>query len=214
MKKSNIDAVIFDLDGVVTNSTPLHSLAWKTMFDQFLKNQAGKTATPFREFTHEEDYLAYVDGKPRYTGVKSFLESRGFNLPFGDPSQEPGQESICALGNLKDQLFNQMLTEQGVEIYPSTIELIHTLKDSGIPLGLATSSKNAARVLDITGLSDLFQTRVDGIVSAELGLEGKPSPDIFHKACDQLGAAYDRSVIIEDANSGVEAGYRGHFGWY
>jgi len=212
MKKSNIDAVIFDLDGVVTNSTPLHSLSWKTMFDQFLKNQAGKTATPFREFTHEEDYLAYVDGKPRYTGVKSFLESRGFNLPFGDPSQEPGQESICALGNLKDQLFNQMLTEQGVEIYPSTIELIHTLKDSGIPLGLATSSKNAARVLDITGLSDLFQTRVDGIVSAELGLEGKPSPDIFHKACDQLGAAYDRSVIIEDANSGVEAGYRGHFG--
>lgn len=212
MNTSKIDAVIFDLDGVITNSTPLHSLAWKEMFDQFLKDQATKTSTPFREFTHEEDYLAYVDGKPRYIGVKSFLESRGIDLPFGNPSQEPGQDTICALGNLKNQLFNQMLTDRGVDIYASSVEFIHTLKDSGIPLGLATSSKNATRVLELTGLIDLFQTRVDGIVSAELGLEGKPSPDIFQKACDQLGAAYDRSVIVEDANSGVEAGYRGHFG--
>ncbi len=212
MNTTKIDAVIFDLDGVITNSTPLHSQAWKEMFDQFLKDQASKTSTPFREFTHEEDYLAYVDGKPRYIGVKSFLESRGIDLPFGDPSQEPGQDTICALGNRKDQLFNQMLSEQGVDIYASSVEFIHTLKDAGIPLGLATSSKNATRVLELTGLIDLFQTRVDGIVSAELGLEGKPSPDIFQEACDQLGASYDRSVIIEDANSGVEAGYRGHFG--
>ncbi len=212
MNKSSIDAIIFDLDGVITNSTPLHSQAWKEMFDQFLKAQAKKTSTPFQEFTHERDYLKYVDGKPRYIGVKSFLESRGFDLSSGDPSQEPGQDTICALGNMKNQLFNQMLTERGVDVYESSVEFIHTLKDSGISLGLATSSKNAARVLEITGLSDLFQTCMDGIVSAELGLEGKPSPDIFHIACDQLGAAYDRSVIIEDANSGVEAGYRGHFG--
>jgi len=212
MNKTSIDAIIFDMDGVITNSTPLHSQAWKEMFDQFLKVQAKKTSTPFQEFTHKGDYLKYVDGKPRYIGVKSFLESRGVDLPFGDPSQEPGQDSICALGNMKNQLFNQLLTEQGVDIHESSIEFIHTLKDSGISLGLATSSKNAARVLELTGISDLFQTRVDGIVSAELGLEGKPSPDIFHTACDQLGAAYDRSVIIEDANSGVEAGYRGHFG--
>jgi len=212
MNKSSIDAIIFDLDGVITNSTPLHSQAWKEMFDQFLKDQAKKTSTSFQEFTHENDYLKYVDGKPRYIGVKSFLESRGINLPFGDPSQESGQDTICALGNMKNQLFNQLLTEQGVDIYESSIEFIHTLKNSGVSLGLATSSKNAARVLELTGLSDLFQTRVDGIVSAELGLEGKPSPDIFHTACDQLGAAYDRSVIIEDANSGIEAGYRGHFG--
>ncbi|RLC98528.1 MAG: beta-phosphoglucomutase, partial [Chloroflexota bacterium] len=212
MNKSSIDAIIFDLDGVITNSTPLHSQAWKEMFDQFLNAKAKKTSTPFQEFTHEGDYLKYVDGKPRYIGVKSFLESRGVNLPFGDPSQEPGQDTICALGNMKNQLFNQMLTERGVDVYESSVEFIHTLKDSGISLGLATSSKNAARVLEITGLSDLFQTCVDGIVSAELGLEGKPSPDIFHTACDKLGAAYDRSMIIEDANSGVEAGYRGHFG--
>ena len=173
MSKSSIDAIIFDLDGVITNSTSLHSQAWKEMFDQFLKAKANKTSTPFQEFTHEGDYLKYVDGKPRYIGVKSFLESRVVDLPFGDPSQEPGQDSICALGNMKNQLFNQLLTERGVDIYDSSIEFIHTLKDSGISLGLATSSKNAARVLELTGISDLFQTRVDGIVSAELGLEGK-----------------------------------------
>ena len=212
MKKSSIEAVIFDMDGVITNSTPLHSQAWKEMFDQFLKVQAEKTSTPFQEFTHGEDYLSYVDGKPRYIGVKSFLESRGIHLPYGDPTQEPGMDTICALGNRKDQLFNQFLTEQGIDIYQSSIEFVHTLKESGISLGLATSSKNAPRVMELTGLSELFQTRVDGNVSAELGLEGKPSPDIFHEACDQLGAAYDRSVIIEDAISGVEAGSRGHFG--
>ena len=211
MKTPNIDAVIFDLDGVITNSTPLHSQAWKEMFDDFLKKLSRETDTPFREFTHE-DYLAYVDGKPRYIGVKSFLESRGLDLPYGHPDQEPNQETICGLGNLKNKLFNQLLTEQGVEIYATSIEFIHELKDAGVPLGLATSSKNAERVLELTGLSDLFQTRVDGLVSAELGLEGKPSPDIFQTACDNLGADYSRSVIIEDANSGVQAGYRGHFG--
>jgi len=211
MMKSVIDAVIFDMDGVITNSTPLHSRAWKGMFDQFLKIQTEKTSIPFKEFTHQ-DYLIYVDGKPRYHGVKSYLESRGFDLPFGDPSQEPGYDTVCALGNMKNQLFNLILTDQGVEVYQSSLDLIHSLKTAGISIGLATSSKNAARVLELTGISDLFQSQVDGIVSAELGLAGKPAPDIFHKACDDLGAAYDRSVVIEDANSGVEAGYRGHFG--
>jgi beta-phosphoglucomutase family hydrolase len=212
MKSTLIDAVIFDLDGVITNSTPLHSNAWKKMFDQFLKQWSENNQIPFREFTHQEDYLGYVDGKPRYTGVKSFLESRGIDLPYGDPSDPPGQTTICALGNLKNQFYNELLTETGVEIYASSVEFIHQLKDAGISLGLATSSKNAARVLDLAGLKDLFETRVDGIVSAELGLDGKPSPDIFQTACDQLNAAYARSVVIEDAISGVQAGYRGDFG--
>jgi beta-phosphoglucomutase family hydrolase len=212
MKTPRIDAVIFDLDGVITNSTPLHSQAWKEMFDSFLKKQSTETNTPFREFTHNEDYLAYVDGKPRYSGVQSFLESRGIYLPFGNPDQEPSYETICGLGNKKNEIYNQLLSEKGVEIYATSVEFIHELKDAGIPLGLATSSKNAERVLELTGLLDLFQTRVDGLVSAELGLEGKPSPDIFQTACDNLGADYERSVIIEDANSGVQAGYRGHFG--
>lgn len=212
MKNPRIDAVVFDLDGVITNSTPLHSMAWKRMFDDYLKTYANETNTPFREFTHEEDYLFYVDGKPRYVGVKSFLESRGINLPYGDPSQEPDQKTICGLGNQKNVIYNQLVTDEGVEIYATTIEFIHELKDAGISLGLATSSKNAERILELTGLIDLFQTRVDGVVSAELGLEGKPAPDIFQTACDRLGADYDHSVIIEDANSGVQAGYQGHFG--
>ena len=212
MKNPKIAAVIFDLDGVISNSTPLHSLAWKSMFDQFLKEQSHRTGKPFKEFTHNEDYLSYIDGKPRYIGVQSFLESRGFDLPFGDPSQEPDQSTVCGLGNQKNDIYNQLLSEEGVETYPTTIDFIHELREAGIPLGLATSSKNAERVLELTGLTDLFQTRVDGVVSAELKLHGKPSPDIFHTACDHLGAAYKHSVIIEDANSGVQAGNLGQFG--
>ena len=212
MKSTHVDAVIFDLDGVITDSTPLHSLAWKTMFDEFLKRRAETEDLPFREFTHEEDYLTYVDGKPRYKGVESFLESRGIKIPYGDPSEPPNQTTVCGLGNLKNQYYNQLLEEEGVEIYATTVEFIHELREAGIPLGLASSSKNARRVLELTGLIDLFQTRVDGEVSAELGLAGKPSPDIFQTACDNLGASYERSVVVEDANSGVQAGYRGNFG--
>lgn len=212
MNASTIDAVIFDLDGVVTNSTPLHSQAWKETFDKFLRMEADRTDTPFREFTHEEDYLAYVDGKPRYVGVESFLESRGIHLPYGDPQDAAGFDTVCALGNYKNKLYNQLLDEGKIEIYASTVVFIHELHNAGIPLGLATSSKNAARVLEITGLTDLFQARVDGVLSAKLGLHGKPSPDIFQTACDQLGASYEKSVVVEDANSGVQAGYRGYFG--
>ncbi|MDZ7844999.1 MAG: beta-phosphoglucomutase family hydrolase [Anaerolineales bacterium] len=212
MKPPLIDAVIFDLDGVITESTALHSLAWKKMFDQFLKNHAREADKPFHEFSHEDDYLAFVDGKPRYKGVQSFLESRGIQLPYGDPEQEPGQDTICSLGNLKNHYYNQLLEEKGVDIYATTVELIHQLREAGIPLAVASSSKNARRVLELTGLIDLFQARVDGVVSAELGLAGKPSPDIFQAACDRLGARHERSVVIEDANSGVQAGYRGNFG--
>jgi beta-phosphoglucomutase-like phosphatase (HAD superfamily) len=159
MTSAQIEAVIFDLDGVITNSTPLHSQAWKEMFDKFLRSKSEETGNPFREFTHEEDYLSYVDGKPRYIGVESFLESRGFELPFGDPEDPPGFDTICALGNYKNQLYNQLLTEQGIEVYASSVSFIHTLKEAGIPLGLATSSKNAVRVLELSGLTDLLNRR-------------------------------------------------------
>ncbi len=212
MQKTIPECVILDLDGVITDSTPLHSLAWKTMFDSFLQQHAEENQIPFREFSHEEDYLAYVDGKPRYKGVQSFLESRGIELPFGDPSEAPNQETICGLGNLKNKLYNQFLTEHGVEMYASTVELVHELREKGIPLGVASSSKNAKRVLELTGLIDLFDTVVDGVVSEKLGLQGKPSPDIFITACSNLKAAPGNAVIIEDANSGVQAGFRGNFG--
>ena len=212
MNKTPVDAVIFDLDGVITDSTPLHSLAWKTMFDNYLKKHAEEARIPFREFTHEEDYLAYVDGKPRYKGVESFLESRGIELPYGSPEDPPEEETICGLGNLKNQLYNQFLQQYGVEIYATTVELVHEIKAAGIPLGVASSSRNAEKVLELTGLIDLFDTVVDGRVSEELGLRGKPSPDIFLTACEQLGASHDHAVIVEDANSGVQAGFRGNFG--
>ncbi|MBU0512749.1 MAG: beta-phosphoglucomutase family hydrolase, partial [Chloroflexi bacterium] len=212
MSKHNFDAVIFDLDGVITNTASVHSAAWKQMFDEFLRAYTENNGLPFREFTHAEDYLPYVDGKPRYQGVASFLESRGIDLPFGDPSDPLARESACGLGNRKNQLFNDLIKGGNVEVYSSTVEFIHELRAAGIRVGVASSSKNAETVLAAVGLLDLIETRVDGVVSAELGLKGKPEPDIFTTACDNLGIYYDRAVIVEDAISGVQAGRNGKFG--
>ncbi len=212
MSKHSFTAVIFDLDGVITQTALVHSTAWKEMFDAFLRFREEKYGEAFREFTHNGDYLPYVDGKPRYKGVASFLEARGIDIPFGDPSDDPGEETACGLGNRKNLVFNQILDRDGVKLYPSTVELIHELKREGIRIGVASSSKNCKPVLEAAGLLDLFETRVDGVVSAELGLQGKPEPDIFTTACDNLGVDYDESVIVEDAVSGVQAGRKGNFG--
>jgi len=212
MSKNRFSAVIFDLDGVITQTALVHSSAWKEMFDTYLKFREEKYGEPFREFSHTDDYLPYVDGKPRYKGVASFLESRGIDIPFGDPSDPPEAETVCGLGNRKNLTFNQILDRDGVRLYDSTVELIHALKKAGIRIGVASSSKNCKSVLEAAGLLDLFETRVDGVVSAELGLQGKPEPDIFTTACDNLGADYESSVVVEDAVSGVQAGRKGNFG--
>ena len=212
MDKHHFEAVIFDLDGVITKTALVHSTAWKEMFDNYLKLREEKYGEPFREFSHTEDYLPYVDGKPRYKGVASFLESRGIEIPFGDPSDSPEAETACGLGNRKNLTFNQILERDGVELYDSTLELIHDLKKEGIRIGVASSSKNCKAVLESAGLLDLIETRVDGVVSAELGLQGKPEPDIFTTACDNLGVEYAASVVVEDAVSGVQAGRKGNFG--
>ena len=206
------NAVIFDLDGVITKTALVHSAAWKKMFDEYLLEHAKKTGEQFVEFSHEKDYLPYVDGKPRYKGVESFLQSRGINLPFGDPSDDQGKETVCGLGNRKNQAFNEVLDRDGVEVYDSTVELIHRLKAEGIHIGVASSSKNCKGVLEAAGLIDLFETRVDGVVSAEIGLQGKPEPDIFTTAADNMGVTYDKAVVVEDAVSGVQAGNKGNFG--
>jgi beta-phosphoglucomutase family hydrolase len=212
MKNYHFDAVVFDLDGVITDTAATHSTAWKQMFDDFLQAHAQKTDAPFREFTHENDYLPYVDGKPRYQGVASFLASRGIDLPFGDPEDAPDTLTICGLGNRKNELFNETIKAGNINVYQSTVEFIHQLREGGIRVGVASSSKNARAVLEAVGLLDLIETRVDGVVSAELGLKGKPEPDIFTTACDNLGVYYDRAVIVEDAISGVQAGQNGGFG--
>ena len=206
------DAIIFDLDGVITKTAKVHSAAWSEMFNQFLKVHAEKHGLPFKEFTHKDDYLPYVDGKPRYKGVQSFLESRGINLPYGDPSEAPNLNTICGLGNLKNERFNELLKGGMVEIYPSTVELIESLKERDIRVGVASSSKNCRTILEAAKLQDLFETSVDGVVSEELGLKGKPEPDIFSTAADNLSAPYDRTIVVEDAVSGVQAGRKGNFG--
>lgn len=206
------DAVIFDLDGVITKTALVHASSWKRMFDEYMRSREERFGEPFKEFTHAGDYLPYVDGKPRYKGVASFLESRGIDIPFGDPSDTPDKETVCGLGNKKNIMFNKVLEEDGVEVYETSVEMLKGLKEAGVRIGVASSSKNCKPVLESAGLLHYFETRVDGVVSAEIGLHGKPEPDIFTTACDNLGVEYHRSVVVEDAVSGVMAGHKGNFG--
>lgn len=211
MKVPAFEAVIFDMDGVITKTAITHAAAWKKMFDEYLQKRAEKLGETFVEFT-QNDYLAFVDGKPRYKGVASFLESRGIELPFGDLSDEAGNETVCGLGNRKNDSFNEVIERDGVEVYESTAKLLEELKTAGIKLGVASSSKNCVTVLEAVDLLKVFGARVDGVVSAELGLHGKPEPDIFTTACKMLGAEPSKSIVVEDAVSGVQAGAKGKFG--
>ena len=206
------EAVIFDLDGVITKTALVHAQAWKAMFDEYLKLREERDKEPFAEFTHEKDYLPFVDGKPRYQGVQSFLESRGIQIPFGDPEDSPETETVCGLGNKKNIHFKAVLDTDGVQEYESTVRLIHELKANNIHIGVASSSKNCELILEMTGLDKLMETRVDGVVSADLGLNGKPEPDIFITAAENMGCAVKKSVVVEDAVSGVQAGSKGGFG--
>ncbi len=212
MSKLNFDAVIFDLDGVITQTALVHSRAWKKMFDEYLQEREKKFGEPFSEFRSKEDYLPYVDGKPRYEGVKSFLLSRGIEIPFGTPEDKPESETVCGLGNRKNIAFNEVLDKEGVKVYESTVKLIHELKAADIRIGVASSSKNCFAVLQAAGLLPLIETRVDGEVSAEMGLKGKPEPDIFLTAAKNLNVDPSRSIVVEDAVSGVAAGRKGEFG--
>ncbi|MBU0678531.1 MAG: HAD-IA family hydrolase [Verrucomicrobia bacterium] len=212
MSQCSIEAVIFDMDGVITATASVHSRAWKQSFDEYLRLREKRDGEEFREFTHEGDYLPHVDGKPRYKGVADFLASRGIQIPFGDPSDEPSKETACGIGNRKNQLFNEIIDHGGAEVFESTVGFIKDLKKKGVRIGVASSSKNCETILVSTNLIDLFETRVDGVVSAELGLHGKPEADIFTVACDNLGCSYANSVVVEDAVSGVQAGRNGNFG--
>ncbi|MCK9447416.1 MAG: HAD-IA family hydrolase [Bacteroidales bacterium] len=210
--KKKFQAVIFDLDGVITKTADVHSAAWKQMFDEFLRHHARSIGTVFREFTHAEDYLPYVDGKPRYKGVADFLASRNIVLPYGNPDDAPDTQSVCGLGNRKNDLFNYVLQRDGVSVYPSTVALMQELREQGYRVGVASSSKNCEAVLTAAALTHLIETRVDGVVSAELGLHGKPEADIFLAAAENLGCEPAMTVIVEDAVSGVQAGRKGNFG--
>jgi trehalose-phosphatase len=204
------DAVIFDLDGVITKTAAVHEMAWTEMFDHYLREHADATGTPFEPFT-SADYGEYVDGKPRYDGVQSFLASRGIELEWGDPTDPPERATVCGLGNRKNDEFTRIVSERGVEPYETSVRFIHELHERGFRTALFSSSRNADSVLAAAGLGDLFDVRVEGRLTAELGLPGKPDPAVLLEATRRIGATPDRTAVVEDAISGVEAGRRGEF---
>ncbi len=205
LKPNEIDAIIFDLDGVITRTRNTHMKAWKYLFDDFLRSQGND------DEMDELDYLDYIDGKPRYEGVRSFLESRDIELPFGNEDDEPGHDTVCALGNLKNQKFQKLVRTEGVEVYEAAVDRLKEYRSKGIKMAVVSSSKNCKTIVEQGGLANFFDTRVDGIVSAERGLEGKPNPDIFLEAARELNARPEKSIVFEDANAGVQAGQHGFF---
>jgi len=212
IKPAETDAVVFDMDGVVTQTASIHAAAWKALFDAYLKQRSERTGEPFRPFDVEADYLPYVDGKPRYDGVRDFLGSRGIELAWGSPSDSPESETVCGLGNRKNDYFLAQVREHGVQAFPTTVALIHELKAAGIHTAIISASKNTTAILEAAGVRDLFEAQVDGTVADELGLPGKPDPAVFLEAARRVGATPPRSVVVEDAEAGVEAGRRGGFG--
>ncbi len=213
VNRVDFDAVIFDLDGVVTRTASVHAEAWKRIFDDYLRRRAENNDDPFVPFEIETDYPRYVDGKPRYDGVRDFLASRGITLPEGEPDDPPDRETVCGLGNLKNRLYNQLLESGGVEVFEDTVGQIRAWRKKGFKTAIVSSSKNCAVVLRTAGLTDLFDVRVDGLEAARMGLEGKPAPDIFTEAAKRLGVDPARAVVFEDAVAGVAAGRAGGFGW-
>lgn len=210
--KKVCDTILFDLDGVLTTTEKIHSACWKKTFDEFLRDRAGECREKFVPFNETYDYLEYVDGKPRYEGVRGFLLSRGIELPEGARNSPPGEQSVFGLGNRKNQLFTETLEKEPPGIYETSVVLARRLKKAGFRLGVVSSSRNCRAVMAAAGIESLFEVTVDGVTAAEKGLRGKPEPDTFIEAASALGSRPERSIIIEDAAAGVAAGARGGFG--
>ena len=208
-----IRAGLFDLDGVITQTATLHAAAWKEMFDAFLRRRAAATGQPFVAFDTLADYGPYVDGKPRADGVRSFLASRGITLPEGDPDDPPEAETVRGLGNRKNELVLQLIRSAGVTVYEGSVRYLHAARDAGLARAVVSSSANTLDVLRSAGLLDLFDTRIDGVVAVERGLRGKPAPDTFLAAANDLDVAPAQAAVFEDALAGVEAGRAGDFGF-
>ena len=205
---SDYDAVLFDLDGVITPTAEVHMRAWSAMFNEYLSHRGEQADEPYTD----ADYFEHVDGKPRYDGVRDFLASRDITLPQGTPDDLPDVVSVCGLGNRKNKAFSEVLRNEGVAAYPGSLALLEQLKASGMKMAIVSSSKNAPDVLDTAGVSDYFSVVVHGGVASERGLKGKPAPDTYEAAADELGVPHRKSVVVEDATSGVAAGAAGDFG--
>lgn len=212
INRDQYDAVLFDLDGVVTDTASIHATCWKQMFDQYLRNRARNRGEAFRPFELATDYRLYVDGKPRFDGVRDFLASRGIHLPEGNPEDPTDVETVCGLGNRKNDLVNLVIADVGVDPYDGTVRFIHQLRRNGFKIAVVTSSQNCTSVLKAAKLDDLFEVQVDGNTIHAQRLAGKPAPDTFLMAAKLLGCEPERTVVIEDAISGVQAGASGRFG--
>jgi beta-phosphoglucomutase family hydrolase len=211
IRRGDHDAVLFDLDGVLTDTASLHARAWKSMFDEFLRRFSAVHDLPFDPFTIATDYRTYVDGKPRYEGVSAFLESRRIVLPRGSVEDPPDADTTFGLGNRKNEVVQRLIAE-GVEPYATSVVVVDLLRAEGIRTAVVSSSRNARPVLHAAGIADRFEVVVDGVVAAEEGLPGKPQPDTFLAAAERMGVSPARSVVIEDAIAGVQAGRGGGFG--
>ena len=208
-----VNACLFDLDGVLTQTAKVHSRAWKAMFDEFLRRRAEAGGPEFRPFDEGADYENYVDGKPRYDGVRSFLESRGITLPDGTPADPPDAQTVDGLGNRKNELVLEIIRRDGVEPYDGSVRYVTAARDAGLRCAVVSSSTNCRDVLEAADMLDQFDAIVDGNVARDTRLAGKPAPDTFLEGARQLGAEPRQAAVYEDALAGVEAGRAGHFGY-
>jgi beta-phosphoglucomutase family hydrolase len=206
-----VQACLFDMDGVVTQTATVHAAAWKEMFDEFLRERAQSTGTQFVPFDPHHEYDAYVDGKPRLDGTRSFLQSRGIDLPEGTPDDPPGTPTIYGLSNRKNALVLAKIAAGGVQVYEGSIAYIKAVRAGGIHTAIVSASANTQQVLHSAGIEDLFDTRIDGVIAKDRGLRGKPAPDSFLAAAEALKVPPAHAVVFEDAQAGVAAGHVGHF---
>jgi beta-phosphoglucomutase family hydrolase len=208
-----VKACLFDLDGVLTQTAKVHAAAWKEMFDAYLRERASGTSEPFVPFDPVADYDEYVDGKPRYEGVASFLSARGIELTRGNPDDPPDAETIDGLGNRKNEIVLRMIREQGVQAYEGSVRYVKAARDAGLRRAVVSSSTNCRDVLAAAGIEDLFEQVIDGVVADRQGLKGKPASDTFLAGARALGVEPGQAAVFEDALAGVEAGRAGHFAW-
>lgn len=209
---ADFDAILCDLDGVITKTSMVHATAWKRLFDDYLKTVAARTGSTFEPFELEEDYRLYVDGKPRYDGVRDFLRSRALSLPPGSPPDAPDRETIYGLGNKKDEYFEAALRQSGVVVYPATVRYLRLARAAGLKTAVVSSSHHCRDILSTAGLTALFDASIDGHEIDRLHLLGKPAPDTFLEAARRLAVQPKKGIVIEDALAGVQAGRAGGFG--
>lgn len=206
-----LDALIFDLDGVVTRTASLHMKAWEQMFGPFLEQFRSETGRDVELYRGKEDYLKYIDGIPRYDGVKNLLDSRGIQLPYGNPDDEPGKHTICGLGNRKNRIFLELINKDQIHVFEDTITKIKLWRIQGLKTAVISSSKNCRAILKTAEIENFFDVRIDGLDSEQLNIPGKPAPDIFLNAAEQLQSRPSRSAVFEDAVLGIKAGKAGNF---